>query len=168
MHATRLLTVFCLLMRLAVLFGCGRVQGEGSEAADGLTQEEKEFLQKAKDPEEKIKRYLDIANERLKNVVTSSNKGDHEGAAKAVVGYRTAVTGAEDGVAAMQGSGKNVRKPMSLLFRAVKKYNSILLQALEKAPEDSRGYIQGAYEVSSRVQDGLSIQMEKLEKGQKR
>src|SRR5262249_22133403 len=106
-HATRLLTVMCLLMRLTLLFGSDLEQGEGHEAAEGLSQEEKEVLQKAKDPEEKIKRYLDIANERLKNIVASSNKGDHDGAAKAVAAYRTAVTGAEDSLAGMQTSGKN-------------------------------------------------------------
>lgn len=168
MHATRFLTAICVLTTLAFLFSASPVRGQGSELTDGLTQEEKDFLQKAKDPEEKIKHYLDIANERLKIIVSSSSKGDHDSAARAVAGYRTGVTGAEDGLAMMQASGKNVRKPMSLLFRAVKRYNLTLLQALEKAPEDSRAHIQSAYEVSSRVQDELSIQMEKLEKSQKR
>jgi hypothetical protein len=140
---------------------------QGSEAADGLTAEEKESIQKAKDPEEQLKRFLDIANERLKIVLSASSKNDHENAEKAVGGYRTAVSGAEDTVATLQGSGKDTRKAMAALFKAVKRYNLVLLQALEKAPEDSRRHIQAAYEVSSRVQDGLSIQMEKMEKKQK-
>jgi hypothetical protein len=141
---------------------------QNAGASGGLTADEKEALQKTKDPEEQLKRYLDIANDRLKNLLSASNKGDHEDAAKAVTGYRTAVVGAEDTMASIQSSGKNVRKPLSNFFKAIKKYNFTLLQALDKAPEDARGNIQAAYEESSRVQDGLSIQVEKIEKVEKK
>ena len=137
---------------------------QGPEAANGLTSEEKEALQKARDSEEQLKRYLDIANDRLKTLLAATNKGDQESAAKAVTGYRTAVAGAEDSVARMQASGKNTKKAITTLFKAVKKYNFTLLQALDKAPEDARTHIQFAFEESTRVQQGLSIQMEKIEK----
>jgi hypothetical protein len=141
---------------------------QSTELSDGLTSDEKESLQKMKDAEEQLKRYLDIANDRLKNLLAASNKGDHESADRAVTGYRTAVTGAEDTLARIQASGKNVRKQLANLFKAIKKYNFTLLQALDKAPEHARTHIQAAYEESSRVQDGLSIQMEKIEKTEKR
>jgi len=142
----------------------GLFLSQSSSGADGLTSEEREALQKMKDPEEQIKRYLDIANERLKGLLSAANKGDHESASKAVTGYRTAVTGAEDSLAKLQSSGKDIRKPLANLFKVIKKYNFTLLQALDKAAEDARPHIQAAYEESERVQDGLSIQVEKIEK----
>jgi hypothetical protein len=166
MRVVSLSEILCILACLLVFRMSipKRALGQSSEVTDGLTSKEKEALQKTKDPEEQLKRYLDIANDRLKNLLATSNKGDHERAAKAVTGYRAAVTGAEDSLARLQSSGKNVRKPMTNLFKAVKKYNFTLLQALDKASEDARTYIQAAYEESSRVQDGLSIQIEKIEK----
>jgi hypothetical protein len=141
---------------------------QNAEASAGLTTEEKEALQKTKDPEEQLKRYLDIANDRLKSLLSASSKGDHESAGKAVTGYRTAVLGAEETMASIQSSGKNVRKPLTNFFKAIKKYNFTLLQALDKAPEDARGNIQAAYEESSRIQDGLSIQVDKIERVEKK
>lgn len=137
---------------------------ESSEALEGLTPEEKEAIQKAKDPEEQLKVYLEIASERLKTILSLSRKGDGEGTAKAVTGYRTAVSGAEDSVAKGQAAGKNMKKALMSLLKATKKFNFSLLQALEKVPEDLRQQIQSAYEVSLRVQDSVSIQLEKIEK----
>ncbi|PYV92289.1 MAG: hypothetical protein DMG05_04945 [Acidobacteria bacterium] len=137
---------------------------QSSEASEGLTGEEKEALQKAKDPEEQLKVYLEIAGERLKAILSLSRKGDAEGTEKAVTGYRTAVSGAEDSVAKVQAAGKNTKKALMSLLKATKKFNFSLLQALEKVPEDMRQQIQSAYEVSLRVQDSVSIQLEKIEK----
>ena len=88
--------------------GNAQLLAQSSEASDGLTAEEKEAIQKAKDPEERLKIYLEIASERLKTILSLSRKGDGEGTAKAVTGYRTAVSGAEDSVA--KAAGKNMKK----------------------------------------------------------
>ena len=144
--------------------GNAQLLARSSEASDGLTAEEKEAIQKAKDPEEQLKIYLEIASERLKTILSLSRKGDGEGTAKAVTGYQTTVSGAEDSVAKGQAAGKNMKKALTSLFKATKKFNLSLLQALEKVPEDLRQQIQSAYEVSLRVQDSVSIQLEKIEK----
>jgi hypothetical protein len=138
--------------------------GQSSQALDGLTSEEKESIQKARDPEEQLKLYLEIASDRLKSILSLSRKGDAERTGKAVIGYRTALGGAENSVGEIQASGKNPRKALTMLLKATKKYNFLLLQALEKAPEDLRSHIQSAHEISSRVEDGIAIQLEKLEK----
>jgi len=127
-------------------------------AQEGLSDEEKETLQQAKDPEQQLKFWLGIAESRLKDVVVHTKKLDKAESAKAVTGYRTAVTSAEDCVAKEQG-GKDYKKLLTQLHKAVKKYNFALLQALDKAAEDFRQYIQSAYEASQRVQDAAEIQM---------
>ncbi len=71
--------------------------------------EEKETLQQAKDPEQQLKFWLGIAESRLKDVIVHTRKLDKANSAKAVSGYRTAVTSAEDCVAKEQG-GKNYKK----------------------------------------------------------
>jgi len=127
-------------------------------AQEGLSDDEKETLQQAKDPEQQLKFWLGIADSRLKDVVVHTKKLDKAESAKAVTGYRTAVTSAEDCVAKEQG-GKDYKKLLTQLHKAVKKYNFSLLQALDKAAEDFRQYIQSAYEASQRVQDAAEIQM---------
>jgi len=127
-------------------------------AQESLSDEEKETLQQAKDPEQQLKFWLGIAESRLKDVVVHTKKLDKAESAKAVSGYRTAVTSAEDCVAKEQG-GKDYKKLLTQLHKAVKKYNFALLQALDKAAEDFRQYIQSAYEASQRVQDAAEIQM---------
>jgi adenosylcobyric acid synthase len=73
----------------------------------------------------------------------------HPEAEADAVGYRAHAPRlrqvALDSLARLQSSGKNVRKPMTNLFKAVKKYNFTLLQALDKAPEDARTNIQSAW-----------------------
>ena len=125
---------------------------------ESLSAEEKETLQQAKDPEQQLKFWLGIADSRLKDVILNTRKMDKTNSAKAVSGYRTAVTSAEDCVAKEQG-GKDYKKLLTHLHKAVKKYNFALLQALDKAAEDFRQYIQQAFEASQRVQDAAEIQM---------
>jgi len=127
-------------------------------AQESLSDEEKETLQQAKDPEQQLKFWLGIAESRLKDVIVYTKKLDKAESAKAASGYRTAVTSAEDCVAKEQG-GKDYKKLLTQLHKAVKKYNFALLQALNKAAEDFRQYIQSAYEASQRVQDAAEIQM---------
>jgi len=125
---------------------------------EGLSAEEKETLQQTKDPEQQLKLWLGIAESRLKDVILHTRKLDKANSAKAVTGFRTAVVSAEDCVAKEQ-SGKNYKKLLTQLHKATKKYNFALLQALDKAAEDFRQYIQLAFEASQRVQDAAEIQM---------
>ena len=127
---------------------------------DGLQAAEKESLQKAKDPEEQFKIYLEIASGRLKDLLSACSKQEKEAAGRAALGFRTAVSGADDCVANAQAKSKNTKKLTTTLSKAVKKYNFSLILALEKAPEDFRKYIQSAFEVSARVGEGIRIQLE--------
>jgi len=125
---------------------------------ENLSAEEKEALQKAKGPEQELKLWLGIAESRMKDIVFHTRKLDKANSAKAVSGFRTAVISAEDCVANAQGE-KSYRKLLTQLHKAMKKYNFALLQALDKAAEDFRQYIQSAFEASQRVQDAAEIQM---------
>jgi len=125
---------------------------------EGLSDDEKEALQQAKQPEQQLKLWLGIADNRLKEIVLSTRKLDKDASSKATAGFRTAVTSADDCVAKEQG-GKNYKKLLVQLQKAMKKYNFALLQALDKAAEQFRQYIQLAYEASQRVQDSVDIQM---------
>jgi len=125
---------------------------------ESLSAQEKETLQQAKDPEQQLKLWLGIAESRLKDVILHTRKLDKANSAKAVSGFRTAVISAEDCVAKEQ-AGKNYKKLLTQLHKAMKKYNFALLQALDKAAEDFRQYIQSAFEASQRVQDAAEIQM---------
>ena len=125
---------------------------------EGLSAKEKETLQQAKDPEQQLRAWLGISESRMKDVIVHTRKLDKASSAKAVSGYRTSVASAEGCVAKEQG-GKNYKKLVTQLHKAMKKYNFALLQALDKAAEDFRQYIQSAYEASQRVQDAAEIQM---------
>jgi len=106
--------------------------------------------------------WIGIAESRLKDLVLHTRKLDKPNSTKAVSGYRTAVVSAEDCVAKEQAS-KNYKKLLTNLHKAVKKYNFALLQALDKAAEDFRQYLQSAFEASQRVQDAAEIQMARFQ-----
>jgi len=137
---------------------------DDGDAGEGLTASEKEILHKAKDPDEQVKVYLEIASERLKTILSSSRKGEDGNTSKAVTGFRTAVSEAEETVAKGQAEGKSMKRSLAAVLKATKKYNLSLLQALEKVPEDQREHIQSAYEVSQRVQDEVALQLEKVDR----
>ena len=161
MHRSRTLASLLqssILLGILVLLIPSVYPTELLAAQESLSDEEKETLQQAKNPEQQLKFWLGIAESRLKDVIVHTKKLDKAESAKAVSGYRTAVTSAEDRVAKEQG-GKDYKKLLTQLHKAVKKYNFALLQALEKAAEDFRQYIQSAYEASQRVQDAAEIQM---------
>ena len=146
-----------------LLFVIGSCQATPLLAAeDTLSAEEKETLQQAKDPEQQLKLWLGIAESRLKEIVLHTRKLDKPNSAKAVSGYREAVISAEDCVAKEQ-AGKNYKKLLTNLHKAMKKYNFALLQALDKAAEDFRQYLQSAFEASQRVQDAAEIQMARFQ-----
>lgn len=131
-------------------------------AQETLSDEEKETLQQAKDAGQQLKLWLGIAESRLKDIVLHTRKLDKANSAKAVSGYRTAVISAEDCVAKEQAA-KNYKKLLTNLHKAMKKYNFALLQALDKAAEDFRQYLQSAFEASQRVQDAAEIQMARFQ-----
>lgn len=158
----RLLLLFWILLLLplpaAPFWHPGWLLAVPASDNDGLEAEEREALAKAKDAEARLKVYLSIAEARLKDLLVHTRKLDKENSAKAVLGFRSAVSGADDCVAREQAD-KNYKKLVMNLHKAMRKYNFSLLQALEKVAEDFRRYIQSAYEVSQRVQDGAEIQM---------
>ena len=131
-------------------------------AEETLSAEEKETLEQAKEPEQQLRLWLGIAESRLKDIVLYTRKLDKANSAKAVSGYRTAVVSAENCVAKEQ-AGKNYKKLLTNLHKAMKKYNFALLQALDKAAEDFRQYLQSAFEASQRVQDAAEIQMARFQ-----
>ena len=134
------------------------VQATTLQAAQDTLSTEERAQQKAKDPEEQLKLWLGMAANSLRAVISETKRLDKDTSAKAVSDFRTAVTSADDCVARQQHE-KNYKKLLTQLHKAVKKYNFALLQALDKAAEDFRVYIQAAFEASQRVQDSAEIQL---------
>lgn len=134
----------------------------GSPAAEELTPAEKGLIEKAQGPEESLKAWISIANDRFKIVLAAAEKGDKEGASQAVTGFRNALTRADDAISQVQSQNRNVKKNVQTFFKATRHYASQLLQVLEKGSEDLRDPLQSALEVVQRIQGGLMIQMEKL------
>ena len=95
-------------------------------------------------------------------MILYTRKLDKENSAKATQEFRAAVIGADDCVAKEQHDPKNYKKLVTNLDKVMKKCNFALLQALDKAAEDFRKYIQSAYQISQRVQDGTQIQLLRL------
>ena len=79
--------LFALVRRIHLL--------AASEEDESLTTQENESLGKAKDPEQKLKIYLEIASHRMKEVIQFAGKQDKENTPKAVKAYQTACIGAE-------------------------------------------------------------------------
>jgi hypothetical protein len=147
---------------LAPLSHEGQLLALSISSNENLRAEEREALANAKDAEARLKLYLSIADARLKNLLLHTRKLDKESSAKAALGFRAAVSGADDCVAKEQAD-KNYRKLLTQLNKAMRKHNFTLLQALEKVADGFRAYIQSAYEVSQRVQNGTEIRLARFQ-----
>lgn len=131
-----------------------------SEEEDGLTTQENETLAKAKDPEQKLKIYLEIASHRLKELTQSASKQDKENTPKALKAYQAACTGAEKCVVGALSDAKISRKMIETLFKTMRSYNSTLVREMEKTPEDFRPQIEAAFNVSTGIQQSMSVRGE--------
>ena len=128
-----------------------------SEEEGDLTTQENEVLTKAKDPEQKLKAYLEIASHRLKELIQSASKQDKGNTPKAVKAYQAACTGAEKCVVGALSDTKINRKMIETLFRNMRSYNSALVSAMDKTPDDFRPQIEAAFNVSTGIQQSMSI-----------
>jgi hypothetical protein len=164
MRFPKFLCISCLLALLIVsntFFSRVYLYAQASDSNEGISEAEKETVQKARNPEEKLKAYLEIANERMKVIDSATHKEKGDELALAVNGFRSALNSAEELVAGVQASKGTGKRMTETLLKAARKYNASLLEILRKASEDLRKYIQSAYEVSERVADGLVLQLEK-------
>jgi hypothetical protein len=132
-----------------------------SDDNDGLTTQEMESLNKAKDPEQILKVYLDIASHRMKEIIQFAGKQDKENTPKAVKAYQTACTGAEKCVVGSSSDAKINRKMVETLFKTMRSYNTLLIGAMEKTPDDFRAQIEAAFNVSTGIQQGMSVRAER-------
>jgi hypothetical protein len=132
-----------------------------SEEDDSLTSQEIESLSKAKDPEQKLKVYLEIASHRMKELIQFAGKQDKENTPKAVKAYQTACIGAEKCVVGTSSDSKINRKMVETLFKTMRGYNTALVSAMERTPDDFRAQIEAAFNVSTGIQQGMSVRAER-------
>jgi len=132
-----------------------------SEEDDSLTTQEKESLSKAKDYEQKLKIYIEIAGHRMKEVIQFAGKQDKENTPKAVKAYQTACTGAEKCVFAASSDSKIIRKMVEILYKTLQAYNAALVRAMGKTPDEFRPQIEAAFNVSTGIQQGMSVRAER-------
>lgn len=138
---------------------CFLAQESASQA--GMSEAEKESVQKARNPEEKLRAFLNIANERMKVIFSATRKEKADELAQAVADFQNALNSAEESVSGVQSDKATTKKLNETLLKATRKFNAALLEILKKAAEDLRKYIQAAFEVSERVADGLTLQLQK-------
>ena len=164
------MTMHCLLRRgryhLLVVTGwvwltAPLLWGQPEKTEDTLDPSETEAVQKARTPEEKLKVYLNISNERMKAIAFATRKQNTEDLVKAVGGFRASLNQAEDLLSAEPPTSPAYRKLGEPLLRAARKHSASLLETLKNAQEDLRKYIQSALEVSERIVAVLALQLEK-------
>ena len=150
-------TAFIAVLWLLFVLGPAAHLLAASEEDDSLTTQENESLGKAKDPEQKLKIYLEIASHRMKEIIQFAGKEDKENTPKAVKAYQTACIGAEKCVIETNSDSKVSRKMVETLYKALQGYNATLVRAMEKTPDDFRPQIESAFNVSTGIQQGMSI-----------
>ncbi len=152
--------LFAVLFLFA-LNGFLRAQAASEEDAQAFTDQEKQTLAAAKDPEAQLRAYLSIANERLKALLSAADKRNRDGANLLVPGFRKAVSGADESLNQIITANKNNKKNLNLMFKTTREQSTALVRKIEKASEEIQPPLQSALEVVQRVQGGLMIQMEK-------
>jgi len=137
------------------------LSGQSEKIEDTLDPSETEAVQKAKNPEEKLKVYLNISNERMKAIASATHKGNTQDLVKAVGGFRAALNQAEDLLSTETPMSPTYRKMGEPLLKTARKHSASLLEILKNAQEDLRKYIQAALEVPDRIVAVLALQLEK-------
>ncbi len=140
------------------------LSGQSEKIEETLDPSETEAVQKAKTPEEKLKVYLNISNERIKAIASATRKENAEDLVKAVGGFRAALNQAEDLLSPESPTSSAYRKMAEPLLRTARKHSASLLETLKNAQEDLRKYIQSALEVSERIVAVLALQLERSNK----
>lgn len=152
--------VACMTLLLMALTSVAPVMAMPDEE-DGLTSADKESLSRARDPEQKLKIYIDIAGHRMKELIQLAAKQDKENTPIAVKGYQTAVTGAEECVVGAKEDSKTSRKMVGTFYRVLQNYNATLVRAMEKTTDEFRPQIEAAFNVSTGIQQGMSVRAER-------
>lgn len=138
--------------------------GQSEKIEESLDPSEVEAVQKAKTPEEKMKVYLNISNERMKAITSATHKENSQDLVKAVGGFRAALSQAEDLLSLESPTSPAYRKLAEPLLKAARKHSASLLETLKNAQEDLRKYIQAALEISERIVAELAMQLERTSK----
>ncbi len=159
--AKKSVQILIAVLFLFASFAFSWAQAVSEEDARAFTEQEKQILAVAKDPEAQLRAYLNIANERLKALLSAADKRDRDGANLQVPGFRRAVSGADESLNQIITANKNNKKNLNLMFKATREQSTALVRKIEKASEEIQPPLQSALEVVQRVQGGLMIQMEK-------
>ena len=154
-------TYFALMTLLVIALTSVTSLRAMPDEEDGLTSAEKESLSKTKDPEQKLKIYIDIAGHRMKELIQLAAKQDKENTPKAVKGYQTAISGAEECAVGAKDDSKSSRKMVGTLYRVLQNYNAALVRAMEKTTDEFRPQIEAAFNVSTGIQQGMSVRAER-------
>ncbi|MFN8006587.1 MAG: hypothetical protein U0V70_06150 [Terriglobia bacterium] len=129
---------------------------------NGLSPQEREQLSKAKDPQQRLKICLDIASHRMKEVIQYASKADKDNTPIAVKAYQTACTEAEKCVVETSADSNLNRKMVETLFKTMQSYNTTLLRARDKTPDEFRPQVDAAFNVSTGVQQSMTLRGDKF------
>jgi hypothetical protein len=97
----------------------------------------------------------------MKEVIQFAGRQDKENTPKAVKAYQTACNEAEKCVVGTSNDPKINRKMVETLFKTMRGYNTALVSAMERTPDGFRGQIEAAFNVSTAIQQGMSVRAER-------
>src|SRR3990172_9180090 len=149
---------------LVLVFSAGlscALLAQTPEASDGLSVAEKNAVGKKKDPNDRAKEYMKIANQKAMDARNAADRGDTKGLEESLLGHQAAMQGAMRTIHEGQSRGEDMSRAWEAVNRGTSKLTEVLTGVLARVPDEAKPGIQKALDSSQR---GHETALQSLEK----
>lgn len=149
-----------------LIFSAGLVcplLAQAPEASEGLSVAEQNAAGKKKDPNDRAKEYMKIANQRALDARKAADRGDSQRLEQSLHGHEAAMQGAMRTIHEGQASGQDMSRAWDAVNKGTSKHTEVLTGVLSRVPDEAKPGVQKALDSSRR---GHDTALQSLERGQ--
>jgi hypothetical protein len=149
---------------LALAFSIGLacpLLAQAPQSSDGLSMAEQNAVGKKKDPNDRAKEYMKIANQKALDARKAADRGDANGLDESLRGHQAAMRGAMRTIHEGQSSGEDMSRAWEAVNRGTSKHTEVLTDVLSRVPDQAKPGIQKALDSSQRGHDTALQSLEK-------
>jgi hypothetical protein len=134
---------------------------QAPQSSNGLSVAEQNAVGKKKDPNDRAKEYIKIANQKAVDARKAADRGDAKGLDESLRGHEAAMQGAMRTIHDGESSGQDMSRAWEAVDRGTSKHTEVLTNVLSRVPDQAKPGIQRALDSSQRGHDTALQSLEK-------
>lgn len=149
---------------LALVFSIGLacpLLAQAPQSSDGLSMAEQHAVGKKRDPNDRAREYMKIANQKALDARKAADRGDTKGLEQSLRGREAAMQGAMRTINEGQSRGEDMTRAWEAVDRGTSKHTEVLTDVLSRVPDQAKPGIQKALDSSQRGHDTALQSLEK-------